>query len=468
MQRALRGGGRIYRGEHRGRRRPGPVSRPSPTPPSWTSCPGASGSSPAWTRRPSCSAARRCPSFPTSTASWTRLRKRVRLGDNDDFFIVFGPEEDCRTAAEEIRLRFVDATMGVPKETRQALAGGFTTFERILPGPDRMYPDTDSPPTRITAERVAEARARLRPPPWERIQRYGAWRVPEETADYFIRRGGADIVDAVVEQTGADGLLAGHRDRPAGQGPPARAASPWSGWAAAEWMQIFDLFTGGRIPREAIPAAGRPHGPGPGLDAAAAWPPWASGSSPARPGPEQPIGLSWRATAATGAIHDGKAPAIPRRARPWRAQRQGPGRGSGRVYQDEARSRRPPMSTHPLQRAQGPFPGLPRPRQGGAGEASASASGARWRWSTTAAPLQGRGPAPQRDLRRPAHRHQAVQRLQRGRGRRPHRGGPGDRLQEGRLQDPREGLPRDPQEGTSPCWAPAAPSPPAWTTAPAR
>ena len=31
------------------------------------------------------------------------------------FFIVFGPEDDCRTAAEEIRLRFADATRGVPQ-----------------------------------------------------------------------------------------------------------------------------------------------------------------------------------------------------------------------------------------------------------------------------------------------------------------------------------------------------------------
>ncbi len=103
-----------------------------------------------------------------------RVRKRAGVGANDDFFIVFGPEEDCRTAAEEIRLRFADATVGVPKETRQALVGGYTTFERILPGPDRMYPDTDSPPTRVTDERVAAIKAGLKPAPWERIERYMA------------------------------------------------------------------------------------------------------------------------------------------------------------------------------------------------------------------------------------------------------------------------------------------------------
>jgi glutamyl-tRNA(Gln) amidotransferase subunit E len=182
-----------------------------------------------------------------------RIRKRVKRGENDDFFIVFGVEEDCRTAAEEIRLRFCDATLGVPKETRQALVGGFTTFERILPGPDRMYPDTDSPPTSVTRERVEEARSRLGPAPWKRIEEYMSWRVPEETAFYLIRRGGAEVVDAVVEKTGVDGLFAAIT---IGQRVKAmkRAGVPVERLGAAEWVQIFDRFIDGRIPREAVPA----------------------------------------------------------------------------------------------------------------------------------------------------------------------------------------------------------------------
>lgn len=198
-----------------------------------------------------------------------RLRRHMRLDDQDDFFIVFGPETDCRTAVEEIRLRFVDATKGVPQETRQALAGGYTTFERILPGPDRMYPDTDSPPTRITSERVAELRGRLRMPPWERFEKYGAMRVPHETTEYLIRRGGAQIVDTVVEKTGVDTLVAaieiGQRAKAA-----KRAGAPMERLGAAEWTQVFDLFTGWRIPREAIQPVAVRMAKNPGLDAAAA------------------------------------------------------------------------------------------------------------------------------------------------------------------------------------------------------
>lgn len=198
-----------------------------------------------------------------------RLRKRLRIDSNDDYFIVFGPETDCRTAVEEIRLRFVDAIKGVPQETRQALTGGYTTFERILPGPDRMYPDTDSPPTRITAERVAEARSRLRPPPWERIAKYGSMRVPKETVEFLIRRGGIQIVDALVEKTGVDGLIAaieiGQRAK-----SMKRAGIPMERLGTAEWTEIFDLFTGGKISRESIQPVAAQMAENPGQDAAAA------------------------------------------------------------------------------------------------------------------------------------------------------------------------------------------------------
>ena len=192
------------------------------------------------------------PQFQSRNQVLDRVRRRAGVGANDDVFIVFGPEDDVRTAADEIRLRFADATVGVPKETRQALAGGYTTFERILPGPDRMYPDTDSPPTSVTEARVAAIKARLRPAPWTRFERYGAWRVPEETTRFLIRRGGAEILDAVVEKTGADGLTVaiqiGQRARAL-----KRAGIPVERLGAAEWVQVFDLYTSGHIPREAIP-----------------------------------------------------------------------------------------------------------------------------------------------------------------------------------------------------------------------
>jgi len=80
-----------------------------------------------------------------------------------------------------------------------------------------------------------------------------SWRVPEETAHYLIRKGGAEILDAVVEKTGVDGLFAAIT---LGQHAKAlkRAGIPIQRLGAAEWVQIFDRFTDGRIPRESVPA----------------------------------------------------------------------------------------------------------------------------------------------------------------------------------------------------------------------
>jgi Glu-tRNA(Gln) amidotransferase subunit E-like FAD-binding protein len=109
----------------------------------------------------------------------------------------------------------------------------------------------------VTEARVAAIRAGLKPAPWDRFGRYGAWRVPEETSHYLIRRGGADILDAVVKKTGVDALTAavmiGQRARAL-----ARAGIPVQRLGAAEWIDVFDLYTDGRIPREAVPVvAGR-------------------------------------------------------------------------------------------------------------------------------------------------------------------------------------------------------------------
>jgi glutamyl-tRNA(Gln) amidotransferase subunit E len=126
------------------------------------------------------------------------------IEDGDGLVIVWGADEDTVTAAEEIRLRFADALDGVPHETRQAFSDGSTDFERILPGPDRMYPDTDSPPQRITRERVETLRAPLPEPPWVREQRYCQAGVPIAVVHFLIRRGGARLVDMVVAECGED------------------------------------------------------------------------------------------------------------------------------------------------------------------------------------------------------------------------------------------------------------------------
>ena len=91
-----------------------------------------------------------------TSAEWHNVKKNVGATDDDTMVLVWGNEQDTETAAKEIIIRAKEATIGVPSETRQALRDGTNGFERILPGADRMYPDTDLPPTRITEERISK------------------------------------------------------------------------------------------------------------------------------------------------------------------------------------------------------------------------------------------------------------------------------------------------------------------------
>ncbi|NOZ94243.1 MAG: Glu-tRNA(Gln) amidotransferase subunit GatE [Acidobacteria bacterium] len=190
------------------------------------------------------------PGVPGAAAELDGLRRELGCAADDAVLVVWGPERDTVTAAEEIRLRLEDALDGVPSETRQPFADGGTDFERILPGPDRMYPDTDSPPQPLEAPRVRALRGALPPPPWERETAWGTLGVPAADIDELIRHGGALLVDRVVEEAGADPRLACFffAERLKGL---RREGLPVDGIAPTVWVELFRLFANMLVSREA-------------------------------------------------------------------------------------------------------------------------------------------------------------------------------------------------------------------------
>jgi len=110
---------------------------------------------------------------------WHRIRKRMQATSHDALILVWGPAADMETAINEIKIRAKEAAIGVPQETRQALADSANGFERILPGAERMYPDTDLPPIEITEERLNTLDALNPPPLWEREKKYHQTGVPQ-------------------------------------------------------------------------------------------------------------------------------------------------------------------------------------------------------------------------------------------------------------------------------------------------
>jgi glutamyl-tRNA(Gln) amidotransferase subunit E len=113
---------------------------------------------------------------------WDEVRRECFAGADDAVVLVWGPVRDTDTAAQEILIRAAEAAEGVPSETRQPKPGGLTDFERILPGPDRMYPDTDMPPKAIDDERIARITAGLKSKPWEREETFAARGMPAPAA----------------------------------------------------------------------------------------------------------------------------------------------------------------------------------------------------------------------------------------------------------------------------------------------
>jgi len=107
-----------------------------------------------------------------SHAEWRHLRRALKAQQEDALVVLWGPARDVDTAAREVLLRARDALAGIPAETRQTFPDGTTGFERILPGADRMYPDTDTPPLPIPDSWVTTVRAHLPERPWDRERRY--------------------------------------------------------------------------------------------------------------------------------------------------------------------------------------------------------------------------------------------------------------------------------------------------------
>ncbi len=135
-----------------------------------------------------------------TSSEWQKIRKTVGASDDDTLVLVWGNETDARTGANEIIIRAREATEGVPSETRQALRDGTNGFERILPGPDRMYPDTDLPPMKITSQRIEKIKLTMPTKLWEREKWYKELNVPEDIINDLLISKYAGLFEKIVKE----------------------------------------------------------------------------------------------------------------------------------------------------------------------------------------------------------------------------------------------------------------------------
>lgn len=138
------------------------------------------------------------------------IKPMLNAIEEDVIVVIWGPEEDMPTGIETIEERCKMAFEGIPPETRKSFEDGTTIFERVLPGADRMYPDTDSPPIPLEDAYIEKLGKNL---PSEVIQRYHQlkkWGIAESCMKYIFKRNLFDIIREIHEKLGVDAKFAGN------------------------------------------------------------------------------------------------------------------------------------------------------------------------------------------------------------------------------------------------------------------
>lgn len=174
----------------------------------------------------------------TCAIDFTSIKKLLNSEPGDAQLLFWGPEEDVATALDTIDERCRLAFEGVPNETRKSFPDGTTIFERVLPGPDRMYPDTDSAPIPIDEPQIQAIRRKL---PTEVIQnttQMKEWKIPADTYAYILKLNLFPLIEKIVSDFNMParfaGTLIGHDLRHIeGQLTPS---------APFDYSRVYDLF----------------------------------------------------------------------------------------------------------------------------------------------------------------------------------------------------------------------------------
>ena len=145
--------------------------------------------------------------FSLSSEEINRLETLFNVKSTDTLVLVWGDEADVKTAVEEIKIRAADATIGVPSETRQVFPDGTNDFERILPGPNRMYPDTDSPPAPILEEHLEHIRKVLPERIWDCEKRLEKLGLPESLVKSISISRNLKVFNKIVEKLDVNPML---------------------------------------------------------------------------------------------------------------------------------------------------------------------------------------------------------------------------------------------------------------------
>lgn len=131
---------------------------------------------------------------------WEKVGKKLNMEENDAIILFWANDDDIETALETIEERCKMAFEGVPQETRKSFENGTTIFERVLPGADRMYPDTDSAPIPLSTEYIDTLSADLPSEVIVRYQQMQKWGIPEDTYTYILKKNLYPLIEQIITE----------------------------------------------------------------------------------------------------------------------------------------------------------------------------------------------------------------------------------------------------------------------------
>ena len=145
---------------------------------------------------------------------YIQIAKLLGAQATDAQLIFWGPGEDIQTALETIEERCRMAMVGVPRETRKALYDGTTIFERVLPGANRMYPDTDSAPIPLDEDHIEELGKDAPVDIYDRFKQMRNWKIPEDTFHFLLKNNLVQLIEQIYNDFKVDpkwlGTFMGH------------------------------------------------------------------------------------------------------------------------------------------------------------------------------------------------------------------------------------------------------------------
>jgi glutamyl-tRNA(Gln) amidotransferase subunit E len=144
-----------------------------------------------------------------SYSTFEKIAGQMNACDDDAQIIFWAKEEDVAEALDVIEERSLMAFDGVPKETRKVMYDQTTIFERVLPGADRMYPDTDSAPIPLSNEYIESLRKNVPENIADRYTQLKKWGVPDDCFKYIFTYNLYPTIKQIVDETGLSGKYVG-------------------------------------------------------------------------------------------------------------------------------------------------------------------------------------------------------------------------------------------------------------------